>query len=240
MQQSALIALLVLAGCAPSPPVDAPVLLFDGTGTSPGDVAAVETILNAGHIPFATASSRRLNTMSASDMGAYRLLIVPGGNFVTMGNGLSPATAANIRTAVLGGLHYLGLCAGGILAGNTSVNGFNLTGGVQFHFYHLVDQDVHKAVVDVATVGAPVMQQYWEDGPQLTGWGAVVARFPDGTPAIVEDSVGRGWVMLTGTHPEAPEAWRRGMEFTTPASETNAYAGMLIEAALHGTSLPHY
>ncbi len=231
---------LLLAGCASSSPGPAPVLLFDGDGTSPGDVAAVETILGARNIAYATASSSQLNGMSASELAGYRLLIVPGGNFVTMGNSLSGATATNIRTAVKGGLHYLGLCAGGILAGTTTANGFNLTNGVQFHFYHLVEQDVHRAAVDITTVGAPVMQQYWEDGPQLTGWGAVVARFPDGTPAIVEDSVGEGWVMLTGTHPEAPESWRRGLGFTTPASATNAYAGTLVEAALSGTSLPHY
>ena len=235
------IAALLLASCAPSPPVAAPpILLFNGSGTSPGDVAAVESILDARHLGYATASSSRLNTMSASDLRAYRLLIVPGGNFVDMGNSLSPATSSNIRTAVHGGLHYLGLCAGGLLAGNTTVNGFNLTGGVRFPFYRLVEQDIHKAAVEITTVGAPAMQHYWEDGPQLSGWGAVVARFPDGTPAIVEDSVGKGWVILTGTHPEAPESWRRGLSFTTPASATIAYAGTLVEAALNGTSLPHF
>ena len=65
-------------------------------------------------------------------------------------------------------------------------------------------------------------------------------KYSYGTPAIVEGSSGKGWVILCGVHPEAPESWRRGMTFATPASIDNAYAGRLIDAALHGTCLPHY
>ena len=65
-------------------------------------------------------------------------------------------------------------------------------------------------------------------------------KYPDGTPAIVQASVGDGWVILSGVHPEAPESWRRGMNFTTPASLDNAYAAKLIEAALRRTQLEHF
>lgn len=54
-----------------------------------------------------------------------------------------------------------------------------------------------------------------------------------GDYTFVEGPSGNGWVILTGVHPEAPENWRRGMTFSTPASVANAYAGTLIEAALH-------
>ncbi len=67
-----------------------------------------------------------------------------------------------------------------------------------------------------------------------------MAKYPDGTPAIVEGTSGQGWVILVGVHPEAPETWRRGMSFTTPASDANAYAGTLVQAALARTWLPHY
>ena len=89
-------------------------------------------------------------------------------------------------------------------------------------------------------VEAPTLDQYWEDGPQFTGWGAVVGKYPDGTPAIVEGTFGSGWVILTGIHPEAPAGWRRGMTFITPVSVDNAYAGTLIHAALNRASLSHY
>ena len=74
----------------------------------------------------------------------------------------------------------------------------------------------------------------------MTGWGDIVAKYPDGTPAIVEGNIGDGCVILSGIHPEAPESWRRGLTFTTPASVDNAYAATLISAALNRIRLKHY
>jgi glutamine amidotransferase-like uncharacterized protein len=178
--------------------------------------------------------------MSESQLKAYRLLIVPGGHYINMGDGLTRSTTANVRNAVHGGLNYLGICAGGLLAGNARSNSFNLTSGVRFGFYAEVDRGIHKAAVPIACAGTPTLEHYWEDGPQLTGWGEVVGKYPDGTPAIVEGMSGKGWVILSGVHPEAPANWRHGMNFTTPAKVHHAYAGKLVDAALHGTMLPHY
>jgi hypothetical protein len=55
----------------------------------------------------------------------------------------------------------------------------------------------------------------------------------------VEGTSGSGWVVLSGVHPEAPAAWRRGMTFTTPVSVDNAYAATLIRAALNRSPLSH-
>ena len=235
------IATLALTACTPHGPNEAAsILLFNGTGTSPNDVTAVAAILKDSQLDYATVNSPQLNGMSESQLRAYRLLIVPGGNYITIGKSLTPGTTSNIRNAVQGGLNYLGICAGGLLAGAGSYNNLNLTSGVRFDFYAVVNQGIHKAAVAIAGVGTPVLEHYWEDGPQFTGWGAVVGKYPDGTPAIVQGTSGKGWVILSGVHPEAPANWRRGMIFTTPASADNAYARTLIDAALHRTSLPHY
>ena len=235
------IAVLALTACAPPASNDSPpILLFNGTGTSPNGVKAVEAVLKDSHLKYTTVNSQQLNGMSESQLMAYRLMIIPGGNYITIGNSLTPDTTTNIHHAVQGGLNYLGICAGGILAGNATCNSLNLTSGVRFGFYAEVNRGIHKAAVAIAGVGTPALEHYWEDGPQFTGWGAVVGNYPDGTPAIVEGTSGKGWVILCGVHPEAPENWRRGMTFTTPASVANAYAGTLIDAALHGTWLPHY
>ncbi|HEX4574105.1 MAG TPA: BPL-N domain-containing protein [Gemmatimonadales bacterium] len=220
----------------------APVLLFNGTGTSPHDVAAVETILNSNHLDYATVNSSQLNEMGESQLGRYRLLIIPGGDFVEIGKSLTSNTTANIRSAVHNGVNYLGICGGGFLAGNfgSDYNSLNLTSGVKFGFYSAEGLGFRKAAVAIASAGAPTLDQYWEDGPQFTGWGAVVGKYPDGTPAIVEGTFGDGWVILSGVHPEAPASWRRGMTFSTPAGEDNAYAATLVRAALNRASLPHY
>jgi hypothetical protein len=121
-------------------------------------------------------------------------------------------------------LNYLGICAGGFFAGNSPYNGLNLTSGVRFGFYSAENHGIRKAAVAITSTDAPTLDQYWEDGPQFTGWGATVARYPDGTPAVVEGTVGSGWVILSGIHPEAPENWRRGITFTTSVGLDQAYA----------------
>ena len=219
----------------------APILLFNGTGISPNDVTAMETILDDNHLNYVTVNSSELNGMSPSQLMKYQLLIVAGGNFIDMGKSLTKGTAANIRYAVQHGLNYLGICAGGFLAGSSAYyNGFNLTSGVKFGFYSAEKQGVRKATVAITGSGAPTLDQYWEDGPQLSGWGAVVAKYPDHTPAVTEGKCGRGFVILAGIHAEAPADWRGGMIFNTPASADNAYAAMLIRAALKRVWLPHY
>jgi glutamine amidotransferase-like uncharacterized protein len=217
-----------------------PILLFNGTGTSANDVTAVQSILRDNQLRYSTVNSQQLNSMGESQLMAYRLLIVPGGNYMDMGNGLASNTTANIHNAVQGGLNYLGICAGGFLAGDAPCNNLNLASGVRFGFYAAVNRGVHKAAVTITSVETPALEHYWEDGPEFSGWGAVVGKYPDGTPAIVQGMSGKGLVILCGVHPEAPTSWRRGMTFGTSASVDNAYAGKLIDATLHRTMLPHY
>lgn len=253
MNQSVLITVvsliaLILSGCNHADNSAIPlntaalpeILLFKGTGTSPNDVAAIERILNEQHLKYSTMNSSQLNDVTESRLRNYRLLIVPGGNFIAMGKGLQPSTTAKIRNAVQNGLNYLGICAGGLLAGDAADNGINLTSGVRFGFYAAVNQGTHKDAVAISGVGTPTLDQYWEDGPQFTGWGDIVGKYPDETPAIVEGKVGEGWVILCGVHPEAPANWRRGMNFKTSVKDDTDYAAMLIRAALQGASLPHY
>jgi len=177
--------------------------------------------------------------MSESQLRAYRLLLVPGGNFVEIGNGLTSSATAHLRNAIQHGLNYFGVCGGAFFGGNSPYNGLNLTSGVRFGFYAAEARGTRRAAVPIAVAGAPTLEHYWEDGPQLTGWGDVIGKYPDGTPAIVEGTFGDGWVLLSGIHPEAPESWRRGLTFTTPASVDNAYAATLIDAAVNRKRLAH-
>lgn len=216
------------------------VLLFNGTGTSPNDVAAIETLLARDEISYSTASSAQLDGMDGARLRTYRLVIVPGGDFTRIGNGVRKETAVKLRDAVQSGVSYLGICAGAFFAGRSPYNGLDLTSGAQFGFYSAEARGVRKAAVAISGAGTPTLDQYWEDGPQLTGWGEVVGKYPDGTPAVVQGKSGDGWVILTGVHPEAPESWRRGLDFTTPASVDHAYAVALIRSALERRPLPHF
>ena len=218
-----------------------PVILFNGTGTSSTDVSAVETILNDLGLAYATANSAQLNAMTQAQLNSYKLLIVPGGNSITIGENLRATTTANIHNAVIkGGLHYLGICAGGFFGGYSIYNGLNLTSGRWFNFYEAYYHGIYKESLNISYPSGGKLDVYWQDGPQFTGWGSIVARFPDGTPAVVEGKSGAGWVILAGVHPEAPASWRWGMTFTSSVVSNTAYAETLVKAALNGTYLPHY
>ena len=65
-----------------------------------------------------------------------------------------------------------------------------------------------------------------------------VDRLPNRHRAIGES--GKGFVIFTGVHLEAPESWRGSMPFATPTSVDLAYAGTVFDAALSGTPLPHF
>lgn len=217
------------------------VLLFNGTGTSPSDVTAVESVLSTLHLSYSTANTSQMEAMSESHLAAYKLLIVPGGNSITIGNNLSSSATAKIHNAVVNdGLHYLGICAGAFFGGYSIYNGLNLTDGVWFNFYADEFKGIHKEAVLLSFPNRPKMDVYWQDGPQLSDWGEIISKFPDGTPSMVEGKSGNGWVILSGVHPEAPASWRVGMKFTTPLATDLAYAGTLVTAALSGTALPHY
>ena len=203
-------------------------------------VAALEQILRSEHLDYSTVSSRQANAMTVSQLRQSQLLIVPGGNFERIGNSLTSSATANIREAVQNGVNYLGFCAGAFFAGNSPYNGLNLTSGTRFGFYAAEAQGIRKTVVAITAADGQTLDQYWEDGPQLTGWGAVAAKYPDGTPAIVEGTFGNGRVILTGTHPEAPASWRRAFDFKTSIEIDHAYAAKLIRVALNREPLPHY
>lgn len=225
----------------PAVPAPEPVFLFRGTGTTASDVSALEAVLASLGLGYTTADSNQLNAMSEAQLGGYKLIIVPGGNSITIGQNLTASTASAIRGAVQDyGVHYLGICAGAFFGGYSIYNGVDLTGGVSFDFYADEFKGIHLEPVEISLPGDAPLDVYWQDGPQLSGWGEVVAKFPDATPAIVEGQSGKGFVIFTGVHLEAPENWRGTMIFKTPVSVDLAYAQTVINAALNGTPLPHF
>jgi len=219
------------------------VLLFVGTGTSANGVTAVKTILGNLKLSYATATSSQLNGMSESTLKTYKLFLMPGGDAITISKNLSSSTMTNIHNAIVNdGLHYLGICAGAFFAGSSGIYHYlNLTPtGIWFNYYADEFKGIHKEAVEIKGADGKTLDQYWENGPQLSGWGNVVGKYPDGTPAIVEGSSGKGWVILCAVHPEAPQSWRTGMTFTTSVADDNAYAQTLVTDALNGISLTHY
>lgn len=139
-----------------------PVQLFNGTGTSANDVAAIEANLQDRRLKYSTVNSRQLNRMDESQLAACQLVIFPGGNYITIGNSLTPTATANIHNSVKSGLNSLGICAGGLLAGNASCNSFDRASGVRFGFSAELNRGVHKAAVAIPGVETPTLEPYWD------------------------------------------------------------------------------
>ena len=218
-----------------------PVLIFNGTGTSSSDVAAVEKVVSSKGLAYHTANSSQLDAMSQSQLLAYRLFIVPGGNSITIGNNLSSKASATVRGAVSQGLNYLGICAGGFFGGYSRYyNGLDLTSGTWFSLYADYYKGIHKEAVAISFPGGVKLDIYWENGPQLSGWGQVIGKYPNGAPALTEGYWGKGFVILSGVHPEAPAGWRYGMNVFTPLDVDLAYASTLVSAAMNRVTLPHF
>jgi hypothetical protein len=216
------------------------VLIFNGTGTSSSDVAAVESVVSAKGLAYHTANSSQLDAMSQSQLLAYKLFIVPGGNSITIGDNLSSKATTTVRDAVAQGLNYLGICAGGFFGGYSKYNGLDLTSGKWFTLYADYYKGIHKEAVAISFPGGTKLDIYWQDGPNLSGWGQVVGKYPNGNTALTEGYWGKGFVLLSGVHPEAPAGWRYGMDFFTPLDVDLAYAGTLVTSALNRVTLPHF
>jgi glutamine amidotransferase-like uncharacterized protein len=139
------------------------------------------------------------------------------------------------------GLNYLGICAGGFFGGFSSSNNFaNLTSGVWYSVYSNNGKGIGPTAVPISFPNGSKLDIYWQWGPELNGWGKVVAKYPNGQAAITEGNWGVGFVVLSGVHPEAPASWRYGMSFFTPLDVDLAYAKTLVNAALNRSMLAHY
>jgi glutamine amidotransferase-like uncharacterized protein len=223
------------------------ILIYKGTGAS-GDVQALEYVItNNLHLDY---DEKDIKGWSVAQLAAYKLLIIPGGDSVKMGDYFyGTSTEANIKTAVrVNGLHYLGVCAGAFLvsyAGGTKYHDINLLNGIWFDMFQNAPCDPAAELLSRPS-GQSSIDVYWEDGPQLTTqggtWGTIVAEYPNRQPAIIQGFAGKGWTLLQGIHPEAPDSWRANTcnTFTTSLADDRAYSATLISAALNGTVLPHF
>ena len=252
-------ALSLLSGCAYPlgdtsfqagvPPIrgEAKVLLLSGSGTWPAEISSLEKILKEHGIQSRQATSQQLENLDLDSIASYSLLVVPGGNAITLTAELSKKTRLNIRTAVRDhGMSYLGFCAGAWMAispGGTATEapayGFGLIDGPLQQEAIYQRSGSSYAIAEAKFPGGILRPLLWWGGPITPeGEGTVVARYPDGGAAISQIPVGQGWAVLSGLHPAAtPEVFEAlGLDPATPSSLD--YAWTLLQSALTKTALP--
>lgn len=218
------------------------VMLFAGSGTWGTEVTNLENILNAHGIKFQEVTSAQLDAMSVDQMAQFGLMIFPGGSGGTEADSLSSQTHANLREAVqVRGVSYLGFCAGSFIAeapapasGQDVSYGIGVVNGPELNYYYLENQGTDIAMTLLTFANGSTQDILWYGGPVTPNTaGGVIAKYPDGNPAITELWSGNGFVILSGVHPTADQATLSavGMSSTDGTHQDTAYN--LINAALH-------
>ena len=221
------------------------VLLFSGSGTWSAEVASIESILTSHGATYQAVSSSQLNAMSATDIAKFGLIIIPGGAGGTEGQSLTLQTHANIRTAVqVNGVSYLGFCAGAFLAVApasevaTDTSYIGVVDGPILDYYYLENQGTDIAMTLQSFADGSTQDILWYGGPVTPNVpGGVIAKYPDGNPAITEVWSGNGFVIISGGHPSATQAMLSGVGMVSTDGLHFDLTWRLIEGALNQAPL---
>lgn len=240
-------------GTVPAPIADrsysTDVLIFNGAGVSTSDWQSTENIVKSMKLSYKLANSAQLDAMSLDQMASFGLLIVPGGHSPQIINGLKPATRVRVRQAVRDrGVSYVGMCAGAFAAvdsgastNNPTADAFPVIEGKYLPMWWPNGDTSKTAVVTPVTFANGTQRHLvWWGGPSTPEWkGGVVARYNNGKPAISQASYGKGFIVLTGPHPEAPQGWRATAGNDPDGLDYDVFSS-LVKAALTRQPLPTF
>jgi hypothetical protein len=224
------------------------VLLFNGTGVSTSDWQTTEEIVKDHGWSYKLVNSAQLNAMSLDEISNFGVIIVPGGSGGTITSALTTSTRLRVRQAVRDrGVSYVGFCAGawvavGPEAETTGVAsyGLALAKGAVLDLYLPGGIEPTAAMVDVTFSDGKARDLVWWGGPSTPEWkNGVVARYENGEPAISETWAGKGYVVISGPHPEAPQSWRGTAGYDSDGLDYDI-AIQMITAALKKAPMPTY
>ena len=123
---------------------------------------------------------------------------------------LGPEGMAAIADYVRAGGRYWGLCAGAYLAGD-SLDDAGIVPGLRLFAGDAVPYSPQAARVEtVIWQGAP-QPLYLQEAPAFDlapeAGATIIARYAGGAVAAFQAPAGRGWIALSGPHPEATPDW---------------------------------
>lgn len=194
------------------------VLIFNGTGVSTSDWQNTEAIVKSQGLSYQLVNTAEMNAMSLEELASFGVIIVPGGSGGTIAGSLTTDARIRIRQAVRDfGVGYVGFCAGAWVAvgpeadtNSTASYGFAVAkGSVLPYYWPGGNSSLVADMVDVTFADGSHRSLVWWGGPATPEWqNGVIARYETGDPAISETISGKGYVVISGPHPEAPQGWR--------------------------------
>lgn len=233
---------------APAPSTNDPrayvtdALLFAGDGTWSPEVASIESLLLSNGARYRKVYSAELGSMSVDEIAEFGLMIFPGGLGGTQAGSLSSSAHSRIREAVQKrGVSYIGFCAGAFIAqapapapGGDVSYGLGVVDGPVMDYYHLEYDGVTAETVDHTLADGTKLDILWYGGPVTPNVpGGVIARYPNGEPAISQMMSGDGFVIVSGTHPTATESMLSSLGVSSGDGTHRDFAWALIRSALN-------
>lgn len=203
------------------------VWVYDDEGTSALSVnsalATFKTKLLVNNLTaIRTISSKDIIAGRLSDNSAIGLLIMPGGADLPYCHKLNGLGNHMIREFVNSGNIYIGICAGGYYGARDIEflgEGYEITGARELAFFsgtaigsmsaftngQLYDQTVaSKAMVTLDYADGQQDDVYYHGGAHFTGEDNtsydILARYSDGTNAVIAGEWGQGKYLLSGVH----------------------------------------
>ena len=218
-------------------------LIYIGASTWGAETASIEETLREHRISYQEASALELNAWSDAELSRFDLLIVPGGYAPVLTSELSAQSRERLRARVRGGaMGYLGFCAGAWLAiSPPEPDSFSRYYGIGFIDGPILPEtQMARAGQSVALVEATL----WDGSTRaLLWWGGpvtpeasgasdrVIARYPDGSPAISSLVAGSGRVVIAGLHPTATRGVLVSLGMDSPESIAPDLTWMLVREA---------
>jgi hypothetical protein len=228
---------------------DRSVLVFTGDSIWISEADSIESILQDHRVSYQEVDSKGLDQMTLDQIASYGLLIIPGGYAPTVTGSLSHQTHENLREAVQQrGLNYLGFCAGAWLAeapapapGQDVVYGVGLIDGPLLQENYLEKEGYEFKIVSAEFPGDERKNLLWYGGPITPEIpGGVVARYPDGTPAITQVHSGLGFLTLSGLHPTATPGILSVLGFTDLSAVAPDFTWALLDSSMNQQPLPTF
>jgi glutamine amidotransferase-like uncharacterized protein len=230
--------------------IKADALIFDGTAVAYGSIEAITSILDTHGSTYRIVSSSEIDSMSLDEISQYGIIIWPGGYAGQMSASLRSSTRETLRKAVNDrGVGFVGICAGAFIAVSPPKTeqaqgpkwGLSvLPADDLLPYYHLEDEGTEDAMVKVDFADGSSRSLVWWGGPYLPEYPkGVVARYNDThQPAIIQTWAGKGLVVLSGPHPEAPNNWRTKLGLNDKDGLDQDIAWKLFETAMKQQLMP--
>jgi glutamine amidotransferase-like uncharacterized protein len=164
----------------------------------------------------------------------------PGGESLVVDKKMNPKLKKLIQNFVFQGGAYAGFCAGGFLATKRAHAPDNFGFGLIKAKSSYYDEHDRRAKFFNFNWNKKKRKIYWEDGPYFEiskdnkDKVHVFAEYLNGTAASIAAHYGKGTVIITGVHPEAPDWWENDIGHHDTDGSDNDLAVEMITKAIKG------